>query len=304
MNMPQNVKYYLGHFYRKKTCKTKKYTIMNYRKIISIGCVLALLGSCGAKQSTTVPKIIKPTAKVWKLVYKDEFNGTAYDTKNWSSYRPQSGSSPWNHYVVPNDPSLAEVKNGNLHLRARWNPTTDLPETGAIQTMNKLSFKYGKLEVRAKFTSTGAGAWPAIWLMPQNPVYDGWPQGGEIDIMERLNNDAFVHQVVHQVDGNSNQISTDSKPSINTSDYNTFGIIKTPNKIEFYVNDKLISTYEATDNKKAKWPFETDFYLILNFACADKGQSGKSFWPGKVTSTANFPYEMAVDYVKIWEEQK
>ena len=277
---------------------------MNDMKNIAYLCILALFISCTAKESVQEPIIIKPTAKAWKLVFEDEFNGNVYDTKYWASYQTQSWSSPWNHYVVPNEASLAEVKNGNLHLRARWNTTTDLPETGAIQTINKVSFKYGKLEVRAKFTSTGQGAWPAIWLMPQNPVYSGWPQGGEIDIMERLNNDGFVHQVVHQVDGSSNPISTDSKPVINTSDYNTYGIIKTPNKIEFYVNDKLISTYEATDNKKEKWPFETDFYLILNFACADKGQSGKSFWPGNVTSTTNFPYEMAVDYVKIWEEQK
>lgn len=277
---------------------------MSYIKKISYACIVGLLSYCSPQDSVQEPIIIKPVAKSWKLVYADEFDGSEYDKKYWTSYQTQSWTSPWNHYVVPNDASLAEVKDGNLYLRARWNSNTDLPETGAIQTLNKLSFKYGKLEVRAKFTRSGVGGWPAIWLMPQNPVYSGWPQGGEIDIMERLNNESFVHQVVHQVDGSSNPISTDSKPAITTTDYNTFGIIKTPYKIEFYVNSKLISTYEATGNKKDKWPFETDFYVILNYACADKGQSGKYFWPGNVTSTANFPYEMAVDYVRIWEEEK
>ena len=38
------------------------------------------------------------------------------------------------------------------------------------------------------------GAWPAFWLLPQ----DGkWPGGGEIDIMERLNNDSIAYQTVH-----------------------------------------------------------------------------------------------------------
>ncbi|NGY37869.1 glycoside hydrolase family 16 protein [Flavobacterium sp. XN-5] len=277
---------------------------MCYIKNISYVCIVALFSFCSTQESVQEPIIVKPVAKSWKLVYADEFDGTEYDQKYWTSYQTQSWKSAWNYYVVPNDASLAEVKDGNLYLRARWNSNTDLPETGAIQTLNKLSFKYGKLEVRAKFTSSGVGGWPAIWLMPQNPVYSGWPQGGEIDIMERLNNESFVHQVVHQVDGNSNPISTDSKPVINASDYNTYGIIKTPNRIEFYVNNKLISTYEAAGNRKDKWPFETDFYLILNYACADKGQSGKYFWPGNVTSTTNFPYEMAVDYVRIWEEEK
>src|SRR3546814_9287021 len=58
--------------------------------------------------------------------------------------------------------------------------------TGCISTKGKFAFRYGKLEVRAWF-SGGQGSWPAIWLMPQEGVYGGWPQSGEIDVMEHLN---------------------------------------------------------------------------------------------------------------------
>lgn len=254
------------------------------------------LGSCSASKN---PKEKKEHEK-YTLVFEDQFNGDAYETKYWASFPSGKGTSPWNRFVI-DDADVTEVKDGNLLVRARWNTETDLPETGALQTKDKFSFKYGKIEVRAKFNSAAQGGWPAIWLMPQNEIYPGWPNGGEIDIMERLNNDDFVHQVIHQSDGDSKPVSSGITHAISSSEYNTYGIIKTPNRIEFYVNGELTSVHEPKDEFEKRWPFETDYYIILNHACADKGQSGKYFWPGSVTSTDSFPLEMAVDYVKVWK---
>ena len=274
---------------------------INLFKITLVSATICIgLASCSS--SNIEDEIIKEEPQLkFKLIYEDEFNGDAYDTNYWSSYQTQSWSSAWNHYVVPNDAYLAEVKDGNLHLRARWNLDSNTPETGAIQTKDKFSFKYGKMEVKAKFASAGNGGWPAIWLMPQNPVYEGWPKGGEIDVMERLNTDAFVYQVMHQSDGENKHISSSKTPQITTTEYNTYGVVKLPNKIELYVNGKLTLTHEPKGVNKDSWPFETDFYIILNYACADQGQSGINFWPGNVNSTDNFPYEMAIDYVKVWK---
>ena len=239
----------------------------------------------------------------WDLVFDEEFDGNEYNDAFWTSKQKLSRSSNWNKYVVPNDHSLAEVKDGALHMRARWNDETGLPETGAIQTKDKFSFKYGKLEVKAKFSSSGPGAWPAIWLMPQTQIYSGWPDCGEIDVMERLNDDKFVYQVIHQ--SKSNGVELKPAPSvtatIDKAGYNTFGIVKSVNKIDFFVNGIKTFSYTKNDNNANRWPFETDFYLILNYACADKGDSGISWWPDNVTHTNNFPYEMVIDYVKVWE---
>ncbi|TXE09134.1 glycoside hydrolase family 16 protein [Gelidibacter salicanalis] len=273
--------------------------MMKMNSVLSRLGLLLLL--CAVLQSCSVSKpIIENNTEAYQLVFEDQFDGTAYNTKLWTSLPQREGGSPWNRYVME-DAALAEVKDGNLHIRARWNEETDLPETGAIQTKDKFSFKYGKIEVRAKFNSAEQGGWPAIWLMPQNDVYAGWPNGGEIDIMERLNNDNFVHQVVHQSDGNAKHISKGKTPSITLTEYNTYGIVKRPNRIEFYVNNKLTMVHEPTGDFEKRWPFETDYYIILNHASADKGQSGIDFWPGLVTSTENFPLEMAIDYVKVWE---
>lgn len=271
-------------------------------KKIILNSLLALVLLCFGVTSCSTSKNSqgKNKKETYTLIFEDQFDGAAYDTKFWSTYPSQKGKAPWNRYVI-NDADLAEVKNGNLHIKARWNTETDLPETGAIQTKNKFSFKYGKIEVRAKFTSAGQGGWPAIWLMPQDEIYPGWPNGGEIDIMEHLNTDTFVHQVVHQTNAKAEHISTGKTPVISLSGYNTYGIVKRPNRIEFYVNNELTMVHEPKDDFAKRWPFETDYYIILNHACADKGQAGVYFWPGHVTSTEKFPYEMAVDYVKVWE---
>ncbi|PTN06294.1 glycoside hydrolase family 16 protein [Mangrovibacterium marinum] len=271
-----------------------------------IWAVMALsFAACSKDNDPIVPEEEEntETQQEWSLVFEDNFDGTAYDTQNWSSYQTQSWSSAWNRYVVPNDASLAEVSDGALHMRARWNDETDLPETGAIQSVGKYSFTYGKLEVRAKFTRSGKGAWPAIWLMPQNAVYNGWPDCGEIDVMERLNNDAFVYQVIHQSASPGQELkpAPSATKSIDLNEYNTYGIIKSENKIEFQVNGKTTFTHVKNAVNGTRWPYETDFYIILNYACADKGDSGVYFWPGSVTDTTGFPYEMAIDYVKVWQ---
>jgi hypothetical protein len=162
--------------------------------------------------------------------------------------------------------------------------------------MGKFNIRYGKVEVRAKF-SRGRGAWPAIWMMPEpDHSLGGWPAGGEIDIMEHVNVENVIHQTIHNtamtdVDGGSkatNQVPFDSES------YNTYGIIWTPTAIEFYVNEVLCYTYaKPVDATPAQWPFDVPFYIILN-------QSGGAGWPGPITD-ADLPFAMSVDYVRVYD---
>lgn len=255
---------------------------------------LSVLSSCSVRNKGKVKNT------TYKLILEENFSGTEIDRKLWSSYPSTNSKSPWNKYVKDNE-ELTEVKNGSLFVRASWNAKTDLPETAALYTKDQFSFKYGKIEVRARFNKSGQGGWPAIWLMPQNPIYSGWPDVGEIDIMERLNTDVHVNQVVHQSDSNSKHISTGKTPSINPENFNLYTVVKLPKRIEFYVNDVLVMVHEPSGEFAARWPFETDYYIILNHACSDKGTSGMKFWPGYVNSTDLFSYEMEVDYVKVWK---
>ncbi|KFZ13159.1 hypothetical protein V501_03864 [Pseudogymnoascus sp. VKM F-4519 (FW-2642)] len=52
-----------------------------------------------------------------------------------------------------------------------------------LNTKGKKTIRYGKVEITAKMPE-GDWLWPALWLVPQDDVYGGWPRSGEIDIAE------------------------------------------------------------------------------------------------------------------------
>uniref|UniRef100_A0A7S3DIZ0 GH16 domain-containing protein n=1 Tax=Palpitomonas bilix TaxID=652834 RepID=A0A7S3DIZ0_9EUKA len=60
-------------------------------------------------------------------------------------------------------------------------------QSARLRTVNSFSFKYGRVEVRAKLPK-GDWLWPAIWLIPEHNEYGQWPASGEIDIMESRGN--------------------------------------------------------------------------------------------------------------------
>src|SRR5690606_40256024 len=61
----------------------------------------------------------------------------------------------------------------------------------------KGDFLYGRFEVKAK-VPTGRGTWPAVWMLPTDWAYGGWPASGEIDILEHVGYDQdVVHISVH-----------------------------------------------------------------------------------------------------------
>jgi len=57
----------------------------------------------------------------------------------------------------------------------------------SARLVSREGFGYGRVEVRAKLPR-GDWLWPAIWMLPLENRYGGWPASGEIDIMESRGN--------------------------------------------------------------------------------------------------------------------
>ncbi len=197
-------------------------------------------------------------------------------------------------------PAYASQTGGNLLLRMDNAVIAgdNVPyHSGGIQTTSKFSFTYGRVEVRAKFKQ-GQGSWPAIWMMPEEPVsYGGWPNSGEIDIMEHVNYENVVHQTVHNgaVTGSGGGSSATSSSAYNTADFNVYAMEWSPTAVKFYLNGSLRYTYNKPANAtSAQWPYDKPFYLILN-------QSGGAGWPGAINN-ADLPFWMEVDYVKVYKQ--
>lgn len=234
----------------------------------------------------------------WKLVWQDEFNGKAPDDKTWS--RCKRETSDWNN-TMSDDPRLVELKDGILRLHGIVNDRKDDKApylTAGLTSMGKYSFKYGKVQIRARFNSA-QGAWPALWMMGEKGA---WPANGEIDLMEHLNFDSMVYQTVHseythKLNGKEPAKSATTK--INRDDWNTYGCEWNEDKIVFTVNGKPSLTYPKVSEKGEKqWPFNQPFYFILSMQIGGGWVNASG-----ASNPAHYPVVMEVDWIRVYERE-
>src|SRR5215213_1499234 len=145
-----------------------------------------------------------------KLTFRDEFNGasgSAIDTTKWAA---ETGGGGWGNqelqYYTNSTQNAYLDGNGSLVIKAvkLQQPLTLSCWYGPCQytsarliTKGKFDLKYGRFEARIKVPS-GQGVWPAFWMLGSNIDTVGWPQTGEIDIMENIGREpTTVHGTVH-----------------------------------------------------------------------------------------------------------
>lgn len=232
----------------------------------------------------------------WKLVWQEEFNGSAPNDKVWS--RCKREKSDWNN-TMSDDPRVLEVKDGVLHLRGIVNDRKDDDApylTGGLTSEGKYSFKHGKVQIRARFKSA-QGAWPALWMLGDEK---SWPANGEIDLMEHLNFEDKVFQTVHSeytVNLNGKEPRKSGTSKIKRDDWNTYGCEWDADTIVFTVNNKPTLTYPRVPEKGEKqWPFNQPFHFILSMQIGGAWVNGSG-----PTNPAHYPAGMEVDWVRVYE---
>lgn len=253
-----------------------------------IGLLVTVLFSC------------KKSVPEWQLVWEDNFDRTkSFDEASWSKI--PRGTSDWNNYMSDFDSCYA-MRDGNLILRGLVNyslPADTAPYiTGGVFTKGKVGFSDGRVSIRAKLNGA-TGAWPAIWMLPEG---EGWPDGGEIDIMERLNNDTIAYQTVHSAYTHVLGIKDNPKQggigAINRNDFNVYSVEMYPDSLVFFINDNRTFAYPRIEtDKEGQFPFaDKQFYLLVDM------QLGGS-WVGDV-EPKDLPVEMEVDWVRFYRKTK
>ena len=232
------------------------------------------------------------------LLWHDEFDGGPLDTGKWSRIPNPNETrmaGDWIKYMSLRD-DLVQVRDGSLLLIGVANDNLEADErpflTGGVWTKELFAFKYGKVEIRARVEDQ-KGAGPAFWMLPQGQK---WPEGGEIDIVERLNSDDFVYQTCHSAwtvkMGNVKKPPQGGKGKIVPGEYNVFGLERTPDALVWTVNGKETFRYPRTDAHPLQWPFTTPFYLLLDMQLGGR-------WAGKVDAST-LPVRTYVDWVRVW----
>ena len=238
----------------------------------------------------------------WRLVWNDEFNGAAGLAPDSTKWTYDTGAGGWGNgelqkYTTERTNSQLDG-NGNLVITARR--TADGEYTSArLNTRGEFTVTYGKIEGRMKIPR-GQGIWPAFWMLGANAKKVGWPECGEIDIMENIGREAaMVHATVHGPGYSGAQPITeaftlpDDAPF--ADEFHIFSVIWTADSMEFFVDShSYLKVTRESLPAGAKWVFNKPYHLLLNLAVGGS-------WPGNPESTTEFPQDFVVDYVRVYQ---
>jgi len=239
----------------------------------------------------------------WVLVWSDEFIAPEIDESKWS-YDIGTGDWGWGNgeaQYYTNNANNSFIENGNLVIQALLQNYGGANYTSArMVTKNQGDWKYGRIEVRAKLPG-GVGTWPAIWMLPTDWVYGGWPYSGEIDIMEHVGFDPnVIHGTAHTEVYNwwNGVPPPEGTIYINsaTSSFHDYTLEWDEDYLKWYVDDVHYFTYENDQGGNyATWPFDQRFHLLLNIAIGGTwgGQQG--------IDDSIFPVRLEVDYVRVYQ---
>ena len=241
---------------------------------------------------TTVAPVQDPIVDYSNLVFFDEFNTDgAPDTAKWGYDLGAGGWGNGESQFYTNTQDNAIVQGGNLKIIAKRQNLNGSAFTSArLKTQNKFSFKYGKVEVRAKLP-VGGGTWPAIWMLGANIETVSWPSCGEIDIMEHKGNQPdVIHGSLHYPGNSGGNANTNTALFTGTqTGFKVYKVLWTPNSIKFYVDNSLF--HSVVNN--GTLPFNNNFFLLLNVAVG--GTFGGAISPSFNQS------QMEVDYVRVYQ---
>jgi len=233
----------------------------------------------------------------WQLVWHDEFDGTALDTTKWTW---DTGGNGWGNAELEyytNRVENARLENGFLVIEARHEPFGNQQYTSArLKTQGLGAWRYGRIEARMKIPR-GQGMWPAFWLLGDNIAQVGWPQCGEIDIMENIGKEpGTVHGTVHGPNysgANGNSTAYDLRRGAFADTFHVFAVEWQPDTIKWFVDSMLYKTIDPV-SVPGRWVFDHPFFILLNVAVG-------GYWPGNPDSTTQFPQTMRVDYVRVYQ---
>ncbi len=239
----------------------------------------------------------------YNRVWSDEFNGTTLDNSAWSYDNGDGcpnlcgwGNNELEYYT--SRPDNLFFQDGKMIIEARQEIMGGKSYTSAkIKTQGKKTFRYGRIEIRAKLPK-GKGIWPALWLLPQDNVYGVWPKSGEIDLMEAIGSEPDkVLGTLHYGPGPGSAVISRkyTAPAGTFNDeFHVFSLEWKQDQIKFLVDNNVFSTVNKTDLGNNAYPFNEYFYLIVDLAVGGN-------LPGNPDTSTYFPQWLILDYIRVFQ---
>lgn len=244
----------------------------------------------------------------WTLVWSDEFDGEEIDFTKWAVEENANGGGNQELQYYVDKAKNVRVEDGHLIIEAHREPV-DITgvvrnySSGRIRTKRRVSWTYGRFEVRAKLPDA-PGLWPAIWMLPETDVYGRWAASGEIDIAEANGKDlgtifGSLHyggtwpENVHQ-NGQTRLAKGEME-----GEFHVYALEWEKEEIRWYIDGRLYHKTSEWFSTAAPYPapFDQPFHLLLNLAVGGN-------WAGNPNANTQFPAQMKVDYVHVYQKSQ
>ena len=276
-----------------------KSNTLNSKYSILFPLMVLMFQFCTTDDNQTLPE------RNWQLTWSDEFDGPAGqspDPAKWS-FDIGTGDNGWGNgefqYYTSRSENAALDGQGNLRITARREAFSGAPFTSArIKTQGLFDQAYGRFEARIQLPY-GPGIWPAFWLLGSDITSVGWPQCGEIDILEMRGQEPhLINGSVHGPGYSGGNAITKGYQLTNgrfDTDFHVYAVEWGSDYIDYFVDDVLYQRISAA-NVPGEWVYDHPFFIILNLAVGGN-------YVGFPTSKTPFPQTMTVDYVKVYAEK-
>jgi beta-glucanase (GH16 family) len=255
---------------------------------------------CGKDDSSSNPNNNIPEIPGYTLVWNDEFDQKNIDLSKWEYEVNGDGGGNNELQFYTALPTNSYLESGHLVIKAIQENYQNRSFTSArIRSKYKGDWLYGRIEVSAK-VPTGKGTWPAIWMLSTDWEYGGWPESGEIDIMEHVGYDPnVVHGSVHTKAYNhtiGTQKTATLPISTATTEFHKYAIEWFSDHIDFYIDSIKYFTFKNENKGWAYWPFDKRFHIILNLAVGGNWGGAQGIDPSA------FPAKIEIDYVRVYKK--
>ncbi|WP_328675841.1 family 16 glycosylhydrolase [Streptomyces sp. NBC_01261] len=272
-------------------------------------CLFAALSAALVASAAIGPAQAASTsdAQADAVTFSDTFDGAAGSAVNSSKWTQETGDNVNNHereYYTSGTNNASLDGQGHLVITAKkenpanyqcWYGTCQYT-SARMNTSGKFSAQYGHVEARMKIPR-GQGMWPAFWMLGTDIGSVGWPNSGEIDVMENVGFEpSTIHGTIHGPGySGANGIGagyTLSGGQAFADAFHTFAVDWAPNSIKWSVDGVVYQTRTPADVGGNTWAFNKPFFLILNLAVGGD-------WPGDPNSATAFPAQLVVDSVSV-----
>ncbi|MFD6888148.1 lectin [Streptomyces sp. NPDC059957] len=284
---------------------------LSRRLLLSLVSVLTLASlSTGLAQGAPAPAARPPAAAAAAaavVTFSDEFDGPAGAAVDGGKWQIETGDNVNNHerqYYTAGNRNAALDGQGHLAITARrenpanyqcWYGRCEYT-SARLNTAGKFTTTYGRVEARMKIPR-GQGMWPAFWMLGSDIGQVGWPDSGEIDVMENVGFEpSTVHGTLHGpgYSGTGGIGAGYALPGGQAfaDAFHTFAVDWSPNAITWSVDGTVYQRRTPADLGGKQWVFNKPFFLILNLAVG-------GYWPGDPGGSTVFPQQLLVDYVRV-----